>query len=209
MGKISISQCKQCRREGKKLFLKSDKCFSPKCTILKKKYLPGVHGPTSRTKLTGYGTQLREKQKAKRIYGLNEKQFRNYFEKSMQKRGDTGAFLTGLLETRLDNVVFQLGFAKSRQQARQLVAHAHFLVNKKRVNIPSYQTKVGETIEIRDKSKGKGFFKDLEETLTKRQTPTWLSVDPKTGTGKIVSLPKAEDLNQNFDPKLIVEFYSR
>ncbi|MEA3272409.1 MAG: 30S ribosomal protein S4 [Patescibacteria group bacterium] len=202
-------QCKKCRREGEKLFLKGEKCLSSKCPMLRRNYPPGIHGPKRKRRMTGYGTQLREKQKAKRLYSMGEKQFRNYFEKAVEKKGDTGEILVAMLEARLDNVVHKLGFTKSRRQARQLVNHAHFLVNGKKVNIPSYQTKTGEIIELREKSKVSEIFLSVMPSLVKHKTPSWLSLDAKTGTGKIVSIPQDEELKQNFDPKLIVEFYSR
>lgn len=202
-------QCKKCRREGEKLFLKGEKCLSAKCTILRRNYRPGAHGPKGKTRMTGYGIQLREKQKAKHLYSINETQFRNYFKKAINKKGDTGEILVAMLEMRLDNVIYRLGLAKSRKQARQLVNHAHFLVNGKKVNIPSYQTKIGEVVEIREKSKNSQIIKNVLPALAKHKTPSWLTLDPKTGAGKIVGAPKNEDLKQNFDPKLIVEFYSK
>lgn len=209
MSQTKSPQCKKCRREREKLFLKGEKCSSSKCPIIRRNYPPGHNGPKSRTRLTGYGIQLREKQKAKRLYSVDEKQFRNYFEKAINKKGDTGETLVTMLETRLDNVVFKLGLAKSRRQARQLVNHAHFIVDGKKVDIPSYRVKTGQVIELREKSKESEIFKLLFATLAKHETPTWLSINPENGTGKVVSLPQGEELKQNFDPKLIVEFYSR
>lgn len=202
-------RCKKCRREREKLFLKGEKCLSSKCPILRRNYPPGIHGPKGRIRMTGYGTQLREKQKAKRLYSVDEKQFRNYFEKSIKMKGDTGEILVTMLEMRLDNIVYKLGLAKSRRQARQLVNHAHFLVNGKKVNIPSYQTKTGETIELREKSKTSKIFLSVFPSLAKHKTPSWLSLEPTTAAGKVVSMPQDEELKQSFDPKLIVEFYSR
>ena len=209
MSQVKSPQCKKCRREREKLFLKGERCLSSKCALIRRNYPPGHNGPKVITKLTGYGVQLREKQKAKRLYSVDEKQFRNYFEKAIKKQGDTGEMLVSMLETRLDNVIYRLGLAQSRKHARQLVNHAHFLVNGKKVDIPSYQIKTGQTIELREKSKDSEIFKLLFATLEKHETPIWLSIDPKNGLGKVVSLPKDEGLKQNFDPKLIVEFYSR
>lgn len=176
----------------------------------KRAYAPGAHGsPRARTRLSVFGTQLREKQKAKRLYGVMERQFRNYFEKASAMPGNSGENLGKLLEQRLDNVVFRLGFAKTRPQARQLVSHALFKVNGKKLNIPSYQVRVDDVIEIRDNKIGKGVFADLDERLKNHQVPAWLHMDAKAKAGKVVSLPEGEDIKEVYDPKLIVEFYSR
>ncbi len=194
------------RREGVQI---SDRSAHVKA-LLRRPYAPGVHGPDSRNRITDYGKQLREKQKAKRIYGLNERQFSNLFKEAVAKRGNSGETLVRLLEMRLDNVVFRAGFAKTRAQARQAVSHAHFNVNGKKVNVPSYRVKGGEVITIRDNKKAKGLWKGVEETLTKKEMPSWLSLTPAELSVKVTSEPQAAELlQQPFDPKMIVEFYSR
>lgn len=203
------SKCAQCRREGEKLFLKGERCYLTKCAITRRGYPPGMHGPKGKTRLTGYGTQLREKQKAKRIYGLLETQFRNYFEKASKKRGDTSEFLLQLLETRFDNVIYRLGFAKSRQQARQMVGHGLLFVNGKKVNIPSFQVKVGDLISIKPIAASKKIFQNLPQTLAKQEVPAWLALDAVKLEGKIVRKPTKDDLKTQFDLKMIIEFYSR
>jgi len=209
MAKNLDPKCKQCRREGEKLFLKGDRCFSSKCAMVKRNYPPGVHGVKGRGRITSYGIQLREKQRAKRLYGILEKQFRNYFKRAVKKTGDTGKILSQLLELRFDNVIYRLGFAKSRSQARQLANHGHFLINNKRVNIPSYQIKVNDIVSIYPKSLETANFKNLAKTLEKHDIPEWLVLDIKELKGKVVSIPKDEDLDQGINMKLIVEYYSR
>ncbi len=209
MGRRLEPKCKQCRREGEKLYLKGDKCFTPKCPVSRRPFKPGMHGPTSRTRPTPYGIQLREKQKAKNTYGLMERQFHNYFVKATKKTGNTGSFLVQMLELRLDNIVFRLGFGKSRALARQLVGHGHIRVNGKKITIPSYQTKPGDLITLSaniDKSK---LFADDAQRLEKHQPPSWLHLEAAKKTGKVLNRPEGDELKQNFDPKLIVEFYSR
>jgi len=203
------AKCKQCRREGEKLYLKSSKCLEGKCPLLKRNFKPGQHGPTSRNRPTPYGLQLREKQKAKNTYGLQERQFRNYFEKAKKSVGNTANFLVQMLELRLDNVVYRLGIGRSRSLARQIVGHGHVRVNGKKVNIPSYQLKAGDVITLAERlTKSKLFENDLPR-LEKHQAPGWLNLDAKAMTGKVLSKPEGADLKQNFDPTLIVEFYSR
>lgn len=209
MGRNTEPKCKQCRREGEKLYLKGEKCLGPKCPVTRRAFPPGQHGPTSRAKITPFGVQLRQKQKAKRIYGLMEKQFENYFVKAASRKGDTGVFLKQFLEMRFDNVVYRLGFAKSRAQARQMVGHGLLTVNGKSVDIPSYQLRAGDAVAIKENKVGKGAFKELKDRLSKHQTPGWLSADAATATGKVINRPTAEELEQSFDAKLIVEFYSR
>lgn len=209
MGRNIEPKCKQCRREGEKLYLKGEKCLGPKCPVVRRAFPPGQHGPTSRTRLTPYGVQLREKQKAKRLYGLMERQFSNYFAKAAGRSGDTGVFLKQFLEMRFDNVVYRLGFARSRAQSRQLVGHGLFTVNGKSVNIPSYQLRTGDVVAIKESKAGKGAFKDLKDRLSKVEAPGWLSLDAAAATGKIINRPTAEELERSFDAKLIVEFYSR
>lgn len=202
--------CKVCRREGRKLFLKGDRCHGTKCASVKRNYPPGQHGPNARGRLTPFGIQLREKQKAKRLYGLMEKQFRNYFDAAMERKGDTGEIFMSFLERRLDNVAFRMGFAQSRKHARQLVSHGHFLINGKKVDIPSYRMKAGEEIAVSDKSKELPFFKEAMSSDARENTPTWLSSDRKALAGKVLSLPRPDDLDSSeFDIKSIVEYYSK
>lgn len=209
MAKSLDPKCKQCRREGIKLFLKGEKCFSAKCPIVKRNYPPGVHGTKRRTRPTEYGQQLREKQKAKRIYGILERQFKNYYKKAIRQKGDTGEILQQLLEMRLDNVIYRIGLTQSRNHARQMVNHCLFLVNNKKVNIPSYQIKPKDEITIKpEKAKAK-IFDDLAKKLEKHDVPAWINFDLKTKTAKILNKPKSEDLEHTFNPRLIVEFYSK
>ena len=209
MARNTEPKCKQCRREGEKLYLKGEKCLGPKCPVTRRAFPPGQHGPTSRAKVTPFGVQLREKQKAKRIYGLMERQFEGYFTKAASRQGDTGVFLKQFLEMRLDNSVYRFGFAKSRAAARQLVTHGLFQVNGKSVDIPSYQLRAGDLVTIQPNKAKKGAFKELSERLGKHQTPAWLSMDVPNLTGKVINKPTAEELDKSFDAKLIVEFYSR
>lgn len=209
MSRTAEPKCKKCRREGEKLYLKGEKCLGPKCPVVRRAFPPGQHGPTSRRRLTPFGVQLREKQKAKRLYGLMEKQFSNYFKKASTKSGDTGIFLKQFLELRLDNVVYRLGFARSRRQARQLVGHGMFLVNGKMVNIPSYQVRPGDLVTIKESKVSKKIFNDLKDRLQKHEVPGWLSLEAKDAKGKVISRPEAEELDKSFDSKLIIEFYSR
>ncbi len=197
---------KYSRREGIPL---SDRASHARA-IARRPYPPGVHGPAGSKRMTDYGKQLREKQKAKRIYGLSERQFRNIFEEASSKRGNTGETLVQLLETRLDNAVYRAGFAKTRAAARQMVGHAQFDVNGKKVNIPSYRVRPGELISVRDIKRAKGLWKGMEETLgNKKEIPSWISVAPQELSAKITSVPAGPELQQPFDAKLIVEFYSR
>ncbi len=209
MAKEKKSKCARCRREGEKLFLKGDRCDTAKCAFTRRSYPPGVHGPKGKVRLTGYGTQLREKQKARRIYNILEKQFKNYFIKASKKKGDTSDFLLQLLEMQLDNVVYRLGFARSRQQARQVVGHGLIFVNNKKVNIPSFQVKAGQTISVKPSMLEKPLFQNLPQILKKHETPNWLAMDIGKLEGKVLGTPKKEEVKTQFDPKLIVEFYSR
>lgn len=210
MGRNLEPTCKKCRREGKKLFLKGDKCDSNKCPMISRNYPPGVHGPNQRrSRLTVYGAQLRQKQSAKKIYDLNEKQFRNYYEKAYNQQGDTGENLLQLLELRLDNLVYKLGFVKSRRLARQIITHGMFLVNGKKVNIPSYQVKVNDVISIREKYQNKKIFSGLAKRLAKKDLSEWLGVNPEKLSGTLLAIPNKDDLSPIFDIKMIVEFYSR
>ena len=205
------SMCKKCRRAGEKLFLKGEKCDSAKCPMVKRNFPPGMHGATARpAKLTNYGKQLKEKQKAKRIYGLLELQFRAYFDKARAKAGNTGENLFRLLESRLDNSVYRLGFASSRRMARQIVGHGLIEVNGKKVNIASYQLKVGDIITIRSSKSKKKVFADLENWMKKASAlPGWLTLDAAKAEGKMVSAPKLGDIAINIDWRTIVEFYSK
>ena len=201
--------CRLCRREGEKLFLKGDRCHTSKCAIVKRKYNPGVHGVKQAPRLSEYGVQLRAKQKAKRIYGIMERQFSNYYKAAVLKGEDSGLTLKRLLEMRFDNVVYRLGFTLSRAQARQMVSHGHLLVNGKKMNIPSYQVKMGDEITIRPNSKDAKLFKDLEKKLEHQQLPSWLSFDKSEMKGKVLSQPTQDDLKGTIQAKQIIEFYSR
>ncbi|MCX7883976.1 MAG: 30S ribosomal protein S4 [Caloramator sp.] len=206
MARYTGPSCKLCRREGVKLYLKGDRCYSEKCAIARRAYAPGQHGQ-NRKKLTNYGLQLREKQKAKRIYGILESQFRRYYEEADRQKGITGENLLRLLELRLDNVVFRLGFANSRTEARQLVRHSHFTVNGKKVNIPSYKLRVGDVIAVTEKSRSSEKFKALSEIAS--NVPKWLSVDKDKMEGQVVALPQREDIDIPVNETLIVELYSK
>ena len=206
MSRYTYANCRLCRREGQKLFLKGDRCYSSKCAIDRRGYAPGQHGQ-GRSKISDYGLQLREKQKAKRFYGLQETQFRNLFDKAARKTGITGENLLILLETRLDNVVFRLGFASSRKEARQLVNHGHFKVNGRKVNIPSYEVKAGDVITVKEKSTNSPKFKEVKEmTIT---VPSWLTVDVEKLEGKILSVPTRAEIDTPVAEHLIVELYSK
>jgi small subunit ribosomal protein S4 len=211
MARIISAKCKQCRREGVKLFLKGEKCESGKCTLIKRNYIPGQHGLSRRRgKPSDYLIQLREKQKVKRTYGVLETQFRNYFEKADRKKGVTGEILLQLLETRLDNVVYRLGLAPSRTMARQLVSHDHFTVNGKKVNIPSFHVRVGDKIEVIKESIDNKYFKEiLPNTIGKASAQSWLKLDQKKLSGEILSVPTREELDPEINEQLIVELYSK
>ncbi|MDD7602265.1 MAG: 30S ribosomal protein S4 [Firmicutes bacterium] len=206
MARYTDANCKLCRREGQKLFLKGDRCYSSKCAIERRNYAPGQHGQ-ARKKQSEYGLQLREKQKAKRFYGMQETQFRNLFDKAAKKPGMTGENLLILLESRLDNVVFRLGFASSRKEARQLVTHGHFTVNGKKADIPSMEVKAGDVIKVKEKSQSSPKFKEVKEmSIT---VPSWLSVDVEKLEGKVITLPRREDIDTPIAEHLIVELYSK
>lgn len=211
MARYTDSVCKLCRREGEKLFLKGDRCFSPKCAIERRAYPPGLHGRQAkfRRKESDYGLQLREKQKARRVYGVFERQFRRYFKEAVRQKGLTGENLLILLETRLDNVVHRLGLASSRPQARQLVSHGHFEVNGRKTNVPSFLVSAGDTIAVRDNSKKKTFFKDLAQTLDGARVPDWLSLDKNNLSGQVLSEPTRDHIDVTLNEQLIVEHYSR
>jgi len=211
LARYTAAVCKLCRREGQKLFLKGERCFSPKCAMERRGYPPGMHGAQVRFRRreSDYGVQLREKQKAKRIYGVLERQFRRYFREAQRSKGLTGATLLITLERRLDNVVYRLGLADSRAQARQLVRHGHIEVNGRKTNIPSFLVKEGDVIRVRDRSRKTAYFKDLLERLGERPVPEWLSFDPESLTGRVVALPTRDQIDVSLNEQLIVEYYSR
>ena len=208
MARYTGAVCRLCRREGMKLYLKGDRCYSDKCAFVTKQTAPGQHG-TSRKKVSEYGTQLREKQKVKRIYGVNEKQFRIYYAKAARKGGVTGENLLQLLERRLDNVIFRLGMASSRVDARQLVRHGHFTVNGKKVNIPSFLVREGMVIEVKEGSRKSPKFEAIAAAIMHRTAPSWLELDKEHMVGRVVALPKREDVDLPINEQLIVELYSR
>ncbi len=208
MARYRDAVCRLCRREGMKLYLKGDRCYSDKCAIVKRAYAPGQHGQ-QRKKVSEYGIQLREKQKVRRIYGVQEKQFRTYFDKAERKGGVAGENLLSLLETRLDNVVYRMGLAASRVEARQLVRHGHYTVNGKKVNIPSYIVRVGDVIAVREKSKESAKFAVIADALPHRNVPAWISMDKANMVGKIEALPAREDVDIPITEQLVVELYSR
>ncbi|MDD4332755.1 MAG: 30S ribosomal protein S4 [Patescibacteria group bacterium] len=209
MGRNLDPKCKQCRRVGEKLMLKGDRCSTQKCAMVKRNYPPGCHGQKNKRKQSDYGIQLTEKQKAKKQYNLNEKQFSITFEKAKKHSGNTGDNLFKLLELRLDNAVYRLNMANSRNQARQLVNHGHFTVNGKAVNIPSYSVKVGDIVKVKERSKKFKHFKDLGEKLKKATLPSWVNVNTEELSGKILHLPTMDDIRSNLNIQMIVEFYSR
>jgi small subunit ribosomal protein S4 len=201
--------CRLCRREGMKLFLKGERCYTEKCAIEKRNVPPGQHGRSRKAKMVGYGVQLREKQKVKRTYGVLENQFRRYFEAADRQKGITGELLLQMLERRLDNVVYRLGFATSRPQARQLVRHGHFTVNGKKVDIPSYPVRAGDTVAVRGKSGQNPTIQHAVEEVKGRGIPEWLVIDPGTLSGKISQLPTRAQINLPVQEQLIVELYSK
>lgn len=209
MGRYTGSVCRQCRREGEKLFLKGDRCYSPKCAIARKPYGPGQHGQARAKKPTEYGLQLREKQKAKRTYGVLEKQFHNYFEKADRQQGITGENLLILLERRLDNVVYRLGMGISRKEARQLINHGHFTINGKKASIPSMLVKVGDVIEVKDRSKESPKFKEIQASAGYKTPPDWLELDAENLRGRILAFPRRDHIEATIEEHLIVELYSR
>lgn len=208
MARYTGAVCRLCRREGKKLFLKGERCYSEKCSIGIRSYAPGQHGQ-GRKKLSEYGLQLRAKQTARRFYGVQENQFHHYFEIAERKQGVTGDNLVRILESRLDNVVYRVGFASSRAEARQLVGHGHFEVNGKRVDIASYLLKAGDTVSICEKAKNSEKIKAVVEANSARPVPEWIDVDREALTAKIVSLPTREQIDAPIEEQLIVEFYSK
>jgi small subunit ribosomal protein S4 len=210
MARYADAVCRLCRREGMKLYLKGERCFKEKCSFeTRKGKIPGQHGAGKMKKPTGYALQLREKQKVKRIYGILEKQFRLYFQHADSKKGVTGHNLLAFLEQRLDNVVYRLGFAASRAAARQMVMHGHVLVNGKRVDIPSYQTRMGQSVELGQRARINEGVKASVETATGRGVPQWLALDAPAFKGQITAAPKREDITLDINEQLIVELYSK
>ena len=203
--------CKLCRREGMKLYLKGERCLSPKCSFEKRNYAPGAHGKKGvfRRKVSDFGQQLREKQKARRIYGVQERQFRRYFRSALRVKGMTGVMLLLTLERRLDNVVYRLGLAESRAQARQLVRHGHFTLNGRNHNIPSYLVEVGDVVEVRPTSRQNGYFRLLAEQWGNRSVPQWLEFDSARMAGRMVAMPDRQAVDLPLNEQLIVEYYSR
>lgn len=203
--------CKLCRREEEKLYLKGERCFGEKCALERRNYAPGMHGRKGqfRRKVSDYGLQLREKQKARRIYGVLERQFRRYYAEALKRPGMTGATLLGILERRLDNVVYRLGFAESRTQARQLVRHGHFEVNGRKTNIPSMILRPGDVVAVRQSSFNNGYFSVVKELLAERKVVDWLSRDDNRLSGQVLSMPTREQIDVPLQEQLIVEYYSR
>jgi len=208
MARYTGASCRLCRREGEKLFLKGERCYTNKCAVSRRTYAPGQHGQ-SRKKQSEYGLQLREKQKARRFYGILESQFRKYFEMATKRKGVTGENLLQILESRLDNVVYRLGLATSRPEARQLVRHGHFSVNGKKVNIPSYLLEPGDVIAVRDKFKDSPKLKEILDIAGGKTVPKWLEFDAENLVGKVVTLPAREDIDLPISEHLIVELYSK
>lgn len=208
MGRYIESVCRLCRRENLKLYLKGDRCYSDKCGVERRSYPPGQHGQ-GRAKFSNYGVQLREKQKVKRMYGLAEGQFRNFFAKAERQKGITGTNLLILLERRLDNMVYRMGFANSRNEARQLVRHSHFTVNGRKTNIPSYLVKVGDVIALREKSRKSAKIIESLEAVARRGVPSWLELQKEQFQGRVAAFPTRQDLTMPIKEQLIVELYSK
>ncbi len=211
MARYVDSVCRLCRREGEKLFLKGDRCFSPKCAVEKRSYPPGMHGRQGqfRQKESDYGVQLREKQKMRRLYGIFERQCRRYFHLAQRQKGLTGVNLLIVLETRLDNVVYRLGLASSRAQARQLIVHGHFEVNGRKTNISSFLVSAGDTVIVRENSKKTTYFKEIAKNLDEGRVPAWLSLDTKNLSARVQSLPTRDQIDITINEQLVVEYYSR
>ena len=208
MGRYTGSVCKFCRREKLKLFLKGDRCYSEKCSVDRRPYPPGVQGQR-RTKFSSYGVQLREKQKVKRIYGLMERQFRITFDRATRMKGIKGENLLLLLERRLDNMVFRMGFARTRRESRQLVHHGHFRVNGKRVNVPSALLRVGDVVQVRERSRKMGLFTDSLDAIERRGLPAWIELDRKEMQATVKAFPSREDITMPIQEQMIVELYSK
>lgn len=205
-----LDKCRLCRRAGTKLYLKGDRCYTPKCAIVKRNYPPGMIGTKKgKSRLTPYGIQLREKQKARLYYGITEKQMGNYFMRASRTLGNSGEILVQFLETRLDNIVYRLGWASSHQTARQLVNHGHITVDGKKVTIPSYRVKPGQMLGVKQSSQGRKVFQEVLPALEKIQVPGWINTEKKSFAGKVVSLPTLTEVNPLYDVRLITEYYSR
>ncbi|MDQ5853800.1 MAG: 30S ribosomal protein S4 [Chloroflexota bacterium] len=212
MARYTGPVCKLCRREGVKLMLKGERCLSPKCAIERRNFPPGQHGQNYRRRqMSDFGVQLREKQKVRRIFGVLEKQFQRHFDTAARMKGITGANLLQVLERRLDNVVYRLGFADSRPQARQIVRHGHFVVNGRKTNIPSFLVKVGDEISVRPESRSRTYFRDLDASgvLRKKAIPEWLSLDPDALAGRVLRLPERSEMDLAVNEQLVAEWYSR
>ncbi len=212
MAKYREAVCKLCRREGEKLFLKGERCFSPKCAFERRAYAPGPHGRGEQfrhRRESDYARQLRAKQKARRVYGVLERQFRRYYAESLRRRGMTGLNLLQVLESRLDNVIYRLGYADSRPEARLLVSHGHFLVNGRRTNTPSLLVSIGDKITVREGSRTRTYFKNLPSTLDGKNVPAWLNRDIKTLAADVLRLPERSEIDSSLEEQLIVEYYSR
>lgn len=212
MSRYTGPVCKLCRREGEKLFLKGQRCFTPKCAFERRGYPPGEHGRDSqfrRRRVSDYSRQLREKQKTRRVYGVTERQFRRYYRDAVAQRGLTGVNLLTMLEQRLDNVVFRLGFSESRTQARMLVTHGHFNINGRRTDVPSMIVRPGDKVEVREGSRTRTYFKDLTASAETKTPPTWLERNLGSLSGKMVKKPERHDIDANLNEQLIVEYYSR
>ena len=212
MAKYRGPVCRLCRREGEKLFLKGERCFTPKCSVERRSYAPGQHGKSSqfrRKRDSDYNRQLRAKQKARRVYGVLERQFRRYYEVSLQRRGLTGLNMLQILETRLDNVIYRLGYADSRPQARLLVTHGHFLVNGRRTDVPSMILSPNDVITVREESRRRPYFQDLAAVAEEKTVTNWLNRDIKTLSGSVLRLPERAEIDGNLSEQLIVEYYSR
>ncbi|MEJ2706435.1 MAG: 30S ribosomal protein S4 [Anaerolineales bacterium] len=212
MAKYRGPVCKLCRREGEKLFLKGERCFTPKCAFERRGYPPGEHGKSAqfrRRRESDFNRQLRAKQKARHIYGILERQFRRYYEVSLQRRGLTGLNLLQILEARLDNIVYRLGYADSRAQARLLVTHGHFSVNGRRTDVPSMLVEPGDEVAVRQESRSRTYFKNLSDVAEEKTVPDWLDRDLRNLSGKIIRLPERAEIDGNLNEQLIVEYYSR
>ncbi len=212
MARYTDAVCRLCRREGEKLFLKGERCYTPKCAFEKRPYAPGQHGKMNAARpgrTSDYGKQLRAKQKVRRVYGIYERQFRRFYGQATAMRGQTGPNLLVILETRLSNVVYRLGYAASRAQARILVSHGHFLVNGRRADIPSYGIEVDDVISVKESSKDNAYFKHLREDAEGRTVPTWLARDLTNLTGRMLRAPERSEIDGNLEEQLIVEYYSR
>jgi small subunit ribosomal protein S4 len=209
MARYRDSVCKLCRREGTKLFLKGERCFTEKCAYERRGYAPGEHGRRRRMKESDYGLQLREKQKARRMYGIGERQFRGWFAKAERQKGVTGSVMLQMLECRLDNLVYRMAFAPSRNAARQLVRHRHFTVNNRVVDIPSYLLKAGDTIRVREKSRELGVIQNALEARGRADAPSWLEVDAQGMSGRLLHIPEREEMQIPVQESLIVELYSK